>query len=269
MAKSNGYVWDAKDYAKNSANQFAWAQELIPKLKLKGTEALLDIGCGDGKVTAEIAKALPRGRVVGVDSSEEMIKLAQANFPQKAHANLSFQLMDARKLTFNEEFDKVFSNAALHWVVDQAAVLEGVQRSLQTGGRLLFQMAGKGNAQDVLDIIDELLTGAASWKRFFDGFTFPYAFLSPEEYRTLLAEAGLTPLRVEIFPKDMKFTGAEGLAGWVRTTWLPFTERIPIEQRDSFVKEIVNRYLKRYSPDAQGVVHLRMIRLEVEARKPA
>ncbi len=268
MAKPNSYAWDAKDYAKNSANQYAWAQELIPKLKLQGSEALLDIGCGDGKITAEIAKALPRGRAVGVDSSKEMIKLARSAFPQKAHLNLSFQLMDARKLTFNEEFDSIFSNAALHWIVDQAAVLQGVQRSLKTGGRLLFQMAGKGNAQDVINILDELST-VAPWKRFFDGFAFPYAFLSPEEYTALLAEAGLTPLRVELFPKDMKFTGAEGLAGWVRTTWLPFTERIPVEQRDGFVKEIVNRYLQRYPADAQGVAHLGMKRLEVEASKPS
>ena len=266
MAKH--YAWNAKDYAKNSANQYAWAQELIPKLELKGNEALLDIGCGDGKITAEIAKALPRGRVVGVDSSEEMINLAQSTFPKKAHSNLSFQLMDARKLTFNEEFDNLFSNAALHWIVGQADVLQGVQRSLKTGGRLLFQMAGKGNAQDVISILDELRV-VAPWKRFFNGFTFPYAFLSPDEYRKLLAEAGLVPLRVELFPKDMKFTGAEGLAGWVRTTWLPFTERIPLEQRDSFVKEIVNRYLQRYPADAQGVVHLGMIRLEAEASKHA
>ena len=169
MAKN--YSCDAKDYSKNSANQYAWAQELIPKLKLRGNEALLDIGCGDGKITAEIAKALPRGRAVGVDSSKEMIKLAQNTFPQEAHPNLSFQLMDARKLAFNEEFDKVFSNAALHWIVDQAAVLQGAQRSLKSGGQLLFQMAGKGNAQAVIDILDEL-AAVMPWKQFLGSFVF-------------------------------------------------------------------------------------------------
>ena len=69
MNKSKSYDWDAKDYAKNSQNQFQWAQELIPKLKLVGNEALLDIGCGDGKITAEISKCLPEGRAVGIDSS--------------------------------------------------------------------------------------------------------------------------------------------------------------------------------------------------------
>jgi len=190
MAKS--YAWNAKDYAKNSTNQYAWAQELIPKLNLSGNEALLDIGCGDGKITAELAKALPHGKTVGIDSSHEMINLAQTTFPQKNYSNLSFQQMDARKLTFQACFERVFSNAALHWIVDQQAVLFGVQRSLKTSGRLLFQMAGKGNAQDVLGILDEMLF-EASWKEFFGNFTFPYGFFDIEEYNAFLVEAGLVP----------------------------------------------------------------------------
>jgi len=89
MANS-GYNWNAQDYAKNSANQFQWAKELILKLKLRGNEAVLDIGCGDGKITAELARCLPNGRVVGVDSSEKMINLAKSTFQQKDYPNLSF-----------------------------------------------------------------------------------------------------------------------------------------------------------------------------------
>jgi len=266
MAAKN-YAWDAEDYTKNSQNQYQWAKELIPKLKLKGNEALLDIGCGDGKITSELAKCLPNGRAVGIDSSAQMIKLAQNTFPSKDYPNLSFQVMDARKLLFQSEFDMIFSNAALHWIVDQKTVLQGVQRSLKTGGRLLFQMAGKGNAQAVLGILDDLLA-EEPWNEFFEGFTFPYGFFSAEEYTECLIEVGLTPLRVELFSKDMKHAGEEGLAGWIRTTWLPYTERLPIEKRDMFVKEIVERYIKNHPIGADGVVHLGMIRLEVEAYKP-
>jgi trans-aconitate 2-methyltransferase len=264
---TKSYAWDANDYAKNSQNQYQWAQELVPKLKLKGTEALLDIGCGNGKITAELAKCLPDGLVVGIDSSAQMIKLAQNTFPSREHPNLSFQVMDAMKLLFRSEFDVVFSNAALHWIVNQKAVLEGVQRSLKVDGRLLFQMAGKGNAQAVLGILDELLIEEL-WKESFEGFAFPYGFFSVEEYTAFLVEAGLKPLRVELFSKDMKHAGKEGFAGWIRTTWLPYTERLPIEKRDSFVKEIVERYLKNHPMDADDIVHLGMMRLEVEACKP-
>jgi trans-aconitate methyltransferase len=262
-----GYNWNAQDYAKNSQNQFQWAKELIPKLKLQGKEALLDIGCGDGKITAELARCLPDGRVVGVDSSEKMINLAKSSFPSKDYPNLSFQVMDARKLTFQSEFDRAFSNAALHWIVDQKAVLDGVQRSLKPGGRLLFQMAGKGNAQDVLSIIDEL-AAVEPWKGFFSNMTFPYGFYGPEEYQAFLHGTGLEAERVELFPKDMKFNGAEGLAGWVRTTWLPFTDKPPVELRPKFVELIVNRYLEKHPADAEGTVHVGMMRIEIEAYKP-
>lgn len=91
MNNSKNYAWDAKDYAKNSQNQFQWAKELIQKLKLQGNEALLDIGCGDGKITAELAKCLPNGRAVGIDSSAQMIKLARQIFPRKITLTLIFK----------------------------------------------------------------------------------------------------------------------------------------------------------------------------------
>jgi trans-aconitate 2-methyltransferase len=260
------YKWDACDYAKNSQNQHQWAKELIPKLKLQGNEALLDIGCGDGKITAELAKNLPRGRVIGGDSSTQMINLANGTYPKKDYSNLSFQVMDARDLSFHEEFDLIFSNAALHWIADQKPVLEGVKRSLKPKGRILFQMAGAGNAEDIIAILNVLLT-ESPWKKFFSGFTFPYGFFSAQQYRKFRVDAGLNPLRVELFTRDMKHAGAEGLAGWIRTTWLPYTERLPFELREGFVKEIIGRYLKSHPADCDETVHLGMIRLEVEATK--
>jgi trans-aconitate 2-methyltransferase len=267
MSKTKNYTWDAKDYAENSQNQSQWARELIPKLKLCGKEDLLDVGCGDGKITAEIAKYLPEGRVVGIDSSAQMINLAQSTFPNQEYPNLSFQVMDAQKIAFKHEFDLIFSNAALHWIVDQKPILLGVQKTLKRWGRFVVQMAGKGNAQDIISILNDLIA-ESYWKKYFVGFAFPYGFFSADEYKALLNEVGLTPLRVEMFPRDMKHVGADGLAGWIRTTWLPYTERLPIEKRDLFVREIASRYLRNHPAGADGVVHLGMMRLEVEAYKP-
>jgi trans-aconitate 2-methyltransferase len=196
-----------------------------------------------------------------------MIILSQNTFPNRDYPNLSFQVMDTRKLIFQNEFDIIFSNAALHWIIDQKTVLQGVQRSLKTGGRLLFQMAGKGNAQAVLEILDDLLV-EEPWQEFFEGFVFPYGFFGAQEYTSFLIEACLKPLRVELFSKYMKHSGEQGLAGWIRTTWLPYTERLPLEKRDRFVKEIVKRYIKNYPIDTDGFLHLGMMRLEVEAYKP-
>jgi trans-aconitate 2-methyltransferase len=267
MSVKTNYTWNAKDYAVNSQNQLQWAKELIPKLKLQGNESLLDICCGDGKITSDLARCLPNGKAVGIDSSAQMIQLAQAAFPNIKNPNLRFRLMDARRLKFHTEFDIAFSNAALHWILDQKAVLTSVYRSLKQGGRILFQMAGKGNAQAVLEIFNELQL-RPQWQRYFGGFKFPYAFLNSIEYRQLLAQSGLEAIRVEVLPRDMKFSNAEGMTGWVRTTWLPFTERVPAEQRDGFVKEIVNRYVAAHPADVDGTIHLAMVRLEVEAKKP-
>jgi trans-aconitate 2-methyltransferase len=263
---AENYSWNAKDYAKHSSNQLEWAQELIPKLKLLGNENLLDIGCGDGKITAILSTCLPKGQVLGIDNSQEMITLAYQCYTQDAYPNLSFRKMDARKLPFKEQFDVIFSNAALHWITDHRSLLIGVANSLRKKGRILFQMGGKGNARDILLILDSLLA-EERWKHFFTDFQFPYGFYSPFEYKEWLLEVGMKPERVELLPKNMKLQGREGLLGWLRTTWLPYTQRLPANLKEPFLGEIADKYLEAYPPDSNGIVQLKMSRLEVQASK--
>ena len=142
-------MWSAADYASNSVVQQTWARELIAELKLRGDEHILDVGCGDGKVTAEIARAVPHGSVVGVDASPQMIEFAKKTFSAAKIPNLEFHVMDARKIQFVRKFDFVFSNAALHWVDDHQAFLRGAASVLKPGGRLMVSCGGKGNAHDV------------------------------------------------------------------------------------------------------------------------
>ena len=260
------YNWDSKDYEIHSCGQQQWARELIAKLSLDGTEELLDIGCGDGKVTAEIASLLPAGRVVGVDSSEAMIDLAQKRYPPENHKNLIFELMDAADLRFGPRFDLVFSNAALHWVKDHRPVVESIYNCLRPGGRMLLQMGGKGNARDILRVLDKLIE-QPEYRQHFEGFEFPYGFLGVDHYQELLNEAGFEHHRVELIDKDMEHDGREGLKGWIRTTWLPYTGRLDESKRDVFIEELAAGYLEKVPLDAQGKAHVAMVRLEVEALK--
>jgi len=266
MTMDKKYNWDAQDYAKHSSAQQTWARELILKLDLAGNEDVLDLGCGDGKVTAEIAACVPNGSVVGVDNSGSMIELAQTKHPNSEYPNLAFRLADVRELPFDKQFDIVFSNAALHWVRDHRPVLDGVRRSLRPGGRTLLQMGGQGNAASMLAVVDAMKEDGV-WKPYFEGFEFPYGFHDPTGYGSRLEETGLHASRVELIPKDMKHEGKSDLAAWIRTTWLPYTDRIPERQREKFIDELVDSYMLNYPPDSEGRIHVQMVRLEVEATR--
>jgi trans-aconitate 2-methyltransferase len=218
------------------------------------------------KVTAEIASYLKNGCVLGLDSSREMIELAKKKFPYKDYSNLTFQIRDVRELEYNEKFDLVFSNAALHWIKNHIIVLKTIQRSLKLGGRVLIQMGGQGNARDVIKVVDEIII-EKKWSYYFKDFEFPYGFYGPDEYREWLKEANLQPLRVELKSKVMIQKGIDGLKAWIRTTWLPYTQRIPKKLQEDFVDEIVGRYLKNNPLNDGGLVRVDMMRLEVEAIK--
>ena len=183
------YQWNPTDYEKNSSQQQLWARELIAKLNLQGDEKVLDVGCGDGKVTAEIAGRLPHGSVLGIDKSGEMIALAQQRHGVDTHPNLHFQVADASHLPFHGEFSLVFSNAALHWVRDHRPVLQGIARSLQPGGRILLQMGGQGNAVHIIAAIDEQMA-LDPYAPYFADFFFPFGFHGPDEYALWMGEAG-------------------------------------------------------------------------------
>ena len=258
------YRWDARDYQKYSSEQQKWAKELIQKLDLRGDEKILDIGCGDGKVTAEIAQSVPEGFVIGIDNSEEMIHLARETFPKDKFFNLSFQLKDVRHLDFNGEFDIVFSNASLHWVVDHLSALRGIRKSLKPSGRILIQMGGRGNAAGIIEALETMIKDE-KWQSYFTLFSFPYGFYGTEEYGPWLKKAGFKPKSVELIPKNMVHQGREGLSAWIRTTWLPYTQRVPETLRQEFIEEIVDQYLKKHPIAEDGTIHIEMVRLEVEA----
>lgn len=259
--------WDPEDYEKSSSAQYSWAVGLISRLKLRGDELILDIGCGDGRVTAHLAALVPRGAVVGIDLSPDMIAFARETHSTRAYPNLFFQVGDASSLRFGDEFDLVVSFACLHWVKDHLSVLQGIHRSLRPGGRVLLQCGGKGNAARILEITGDLIQ-EARWSEYFHDFAFPYNFYEPMEYDPWLVSAGLVPRRVELVPKDMVHAGKAGLEGIIRNTWLPYLERLPDELRPQFVSEVARIYIERYPLDERGMVHVPMMRLEVEAEKP-
>lgn len=258
--------WNPADYAANSAVQQSWAWELIARLKLRGDEHILDVGCGVGKITAELASAVPRGLVVGMDASAEMIGFARRKFSAAEIPNLKFQIADAREINFKNEFDVVFSNAALHWVDDHEAILRGAASVLKAGGRLAIYCGGKGNAHDVfLAFRPEMRQ--KRWREFFRKMPLPYFFYTPADYEKWLPQAGFSIQRLQLMPKDATYAGTVGFAAWLRTTWLPFVQRVPEDLREEFIAAVTQRYVAKHPPDVAGPIRVRMVRLEIDAEK--
>lgn len=256
--------WDPADYARHSATQQVWATELLARLPWRGDERILDVGCGDGQITARLAARVPGGKVVGADLSPAMIAHARA-----AHRrpNLRFEVMDARRIaTPPDAFDVVFSNAALHWVDDHRAFLRGAARALRPGGRLAVSCGGRGNAHEVFLALRAVMR-RAGWRECFRRIERPYFFHAPEQYVPWLTEAGFQPGRVRLAARAAHHPGAEGFAAWFRTTWMPYTQRVPEARREAFVAAVTQRYLERHPPDAHGQVVVRMVRLEIEATR--
>ena len=311
--KAKAAQWNAADYAANSAVQQSWARELIAKLNLRGDEHILDVGCGDGKISAELARVVPRGSVTGVDASPQMIAFAKKAFPVSKIPNLKFQILDARKLKpsqfdsrvvsptpsprpsgeragvrgseletkrllspalssrggageDSQKFDLVFSNAALHWVDDHPAFLRGAAACLRSGGRLVVSCGGKGNAQDVFVAVRSVMR-LKRWREFFRKLEAAYYFHSPEEYEKWLPSFGFKTQAVQLAPKEATYPGRAGLATWLRTTWLPYTHRVPEKLREEFISAVVERYVAKNPLDDKNRVHVRMVRLEINAEK--
>ena len=259
-------MWNPVDYAKNSDAQLKWAQELRKNIDLSKYHSILDVGCGDGKITADLATTVPSSKVLGVDSSPEMIAYAVQKYPTGQYPNLAFSCVDARQLEFKEEFDLIFSNAVLHWVDNHQAFLKGANQALQDGGRLIISCGGQGNAAHILETFAEL-TASKPWNVYFDDFRNPYFFYGLQNYKIWLKKYNFTVERLELVPKDMTHRGKEGLAGWIRTTWMTFTKSIPEDKREDFITQFVDLYLAEHPLDSQGLTHVSMVRLEVDAYK--
>jgi trans-aconitate methyltransferase len=250
--------WKASDYAANSKGQAVWAQELISKIELNGNESILDIGCGDGKITNTLS-CLTSGEVVGIDFSSEMIAYAKTTFSKP-----TFMQMDAQALSFSERFDVVFSNAALHWVKDHKAVLEGIYKVLKPKGRAILQMGGAGNGEKVFEAFHKILPNYAVY---FERFETPYTFYSTKTYEGLLSDMHFSTHQAYLVFKDMVHENLKAFRGWLETTWFPFINPVPSEKKEAFLESWIEAYYALCPPDHEGRVHVGMMRLEVQLCK--
>jgi trans-aconitate methyltransferase len=217
--------WSAESYARNARFVAELGEPVVDWLDPRPGERVLDIGCGDGALTASI---VARGAdVVGVDSSQPLVEAAVAR-------GVDARVMDAYALPFRGEFDAAFSNAALHWMREPDLALANIARALKSRGRFVGEMGAHGNVAAISTAILAALRahgidGEARW---------PWYFPTPAEYAERLEMRGFVVLRLELIPRPTPLS--TGMRGWLDTFANPFLAGVSDEERSDILDEITS-----------------------------
>jgi trans-aconitate 2-methyltransferase len=242
--------WDAAAYAKMSGLQKAMAAQVLPLLELRGDEHVLDVGCGEGRITALIASRIPRGEVLGVDPSRDMIAFASSHSGGEIRSNLRFEVADARALAFADAFDLVVSFNALHWIPDPDPALRSIQVALKRGGRAQLRMVTAGPRQSLENVVEETRQ-SPRWQGWFAGFSDPYLRLTAEQYAAAAARNGLRAERAQTRDETWAFESRSAFHTFCAVGLVAWTQRLPEAERSAFVDDVLDRY-RAISGDRAG-----------------
>jgi len=244
--------WNATLYDQQHAFVWQYGEDLVKLLAPQPGERILDLGCGTGHLTQQIAEA--GARVIGIDSSPSMIEQARANFPAR-----EFELADAEAFSFPEPFDAVFSNAALHWMKKADRVAECVSRALKTGGRFVAEFGGKGNVKEVLAAVQAALAAMGATQP--QGVN-PWFFPSVGEYSTLLEARGLSVVFASLFDRPTRLEDArEGMKQWLRMFGGDFLGKQPQEWQDQFCAHFEDAARPKLFRDGAWFVDYKRLRI--------
>jgi trans-aconitate methyltransferase len=243
--------WDAGLY--DDKHSFVWklAAAVFDLLDAKPGERILDLGCGTGHLTAKIADT--GAHVVGVDRSPEMIHQARLKYP-----SLRFEVMDAREIALDGNFDAVFSNATLHWIKEPERVIAGIKKSLCPGGRFVAEFGGKGNTSELLKALGRAwanlkLAGPAPH---------PWFYPSIAEYAGLLEQHGFEVTHAALFDRPTPLDdGERGLRNWLEMFGSAFVESLPKATRERLLVEIERELRPRLYRDGHWVMDYRRLRV--------
>jgi trans-aconitate methyltransferase len=245
-------TWDPETYARNARFVAELATPVVDLLAPKPGERILDLGCGDGFLTAKLA-ALGCD-MLGVDASAAQVEGARK-------LGLNALAVDAQKLGFTEEFDAVFSNATLHWMKDPDAAIDGVWRALKPGGRFVGECGGEGCVAKIRAALSKALS-----KRGVDADTVnPWYFASADQYRRRLEARGFKVERIAVFDRPTPLPG--NVRAWLETFAEHFMSPLPAETRGDFLDEVQND-LRPVLCDAEGKWTGDYTRLRFRAIRP-
>jgi trans-aconitate 2-methyltransferase len=249
--------WDAPAYHRLSEPQLAWGRDVLARIELRGDETAADLGCGTGRLTAELAERLPRGRVVAIDESETMVTQARiylAGEPRAAETRLKPRATetrlkarntpvdvvraDASALPFDRALDLIFSTATFHWVYDHDRLFASLFGALRPGGRLVAQCGGGANLRRLLERADVLMRHD-EFAAYFRDWRVPWNFADADSTRRRLEAAGFVNVATTLYPSPVSFEAAEVYRDFLKTVCVRHhVARLPLELQPAFTARL-------------------------------
>jgi trans-aconitate methyltransferase len=250
---TSNQTWDPEGYARHARFVSDLGMPVVELLAPKAGERILDLGCGDGVLTKKLQDM--GCELVGVDGSAAQVEAAKS-------LGVDARVMDAYALSFEHEFDAVFSNAVLHWMKRPEIVVAGVWRALKPGGRFVAECGGHGCVAKIEAALLDALQ-----RRGIDGRAFdPWYYATTEEYRHRLEAQGFKVNTIVLIPRPTPLPG--DILGWLETFAQSFTAAVPEQERPAFLNE-VKEALRPLLCDAAGQWTADYVRLRFAAEKPA
>lgn len=228
--------WDGTQYGVVGELQRVMADESLRLLDLDGDETVLDIGCGDGFVTAQIADRLPHGSIVGIDPSPRMIEAAR-----RRDTTARFDAGDVMTLDAVGEFDVVTSFNALHWVHDQATAVRNIAAALRPDGRSLLVFVCAGPRRSLEDVAMDV-TVQPRWVDEFRDFRAPFVHPDPADFTSVAGAAGLGAADQSVVDKTWDFGSRKAFRDWCAVGFGDWTAHLPPVEADAFVDDVVDQY---------------------------
>ena len=246
--------WDPQRYERDGGFVWRYGHALVELLDPRPGERVLDVGCGTGQLTARIAES--GADVVGIDNSAEMVDRASRNYP-----DLRFEVADVRDLPYRAEFDAVFSNAVLHWVLPPESAVESIRRALKPGGRLVAELGGRGNIAAIVEAVRWARRGNPG-PNVGDAFFFPGAV----EYAAILESHGFDVEHADLFERPTPLDGGEdGLRLWLDTFAGGLLDGLSDDERAGVVDRVETRLRPRLQRGGQWIADY--VRLRVVAHR--
>jgi trans-aconitate 2-methyltransferase len=255
--------WNAETYHRVSNPQFDWGTVVLARLPLHGDECVLDVGCGTGRLTEKLLARLPRGRVVGIDLSSNMVRVAR-DYLHGQNARVHFLVADASAMPVFEQADAVFSTATFHWVLDHPRLFRSLRDALRPGGLLVAQCGGARNLTRIHRRTAALMA-EPRWARFFEGWSDPWEFADAETTARRLADAGFDDIHTTVEASPVVFPDADSFSTFITNVICrPHLACLP----DGTLKDEFITAMTREASADDPRFELDYWRLNISARRP-